>query len=244
MWDANVGATERDLDAAIAAGVPRIVYISTANVFGNTRGGVPDETHQRDLSRGFVSYYDETKFRAHEAAQRRIAAGAPIILIQPTQVYGPDDHSAASGQLRRAYLGRLRFTAFASLGMAWVHVHDVADGVVAALDRGRLGEAYILAGAPRRLGESIEAAARLGGRRPPRLVIPTRLFRAIAALNDRVGGLPGLPPNAREIISASDDVTYWADAGKAARELGFTARSLEQGIVDTWGATAHPAPSA
>jgi len=79
MWDANVGTTERVLDAAIAAGVPRIVYVSTANVFGNTHGKLPDESYQRVLSEGFLSYYDETKYRAHEAATKRIAAGAPIV---------------------------------------------------------------------------------------------------------------------------------------------------------------------
>src|SRR6188768_1821044 len=63
MWDANVGTTERVLDAAIAAGVPRIVDVSTVNVFGSTNGAVVDETYRRDLSRGFLSYYDETKYR-------------------------------------------------------------------------------------------------------------------------------------------------------------------------------------
>src|SRR4051812_12114489 len=88
MWDANVGATQRVLDAAVAAGVLSIVYVSTVNVFGNTHGKLPDETSRRDLSEGFFSYYDETKFRAHEEAHKRIAAGAPIVIVQPSQVYG------------------------------------------------------------------------------------------------------------------------------------------------------------
>ena len=77
MYEANVGATQRVLDAAIAAGVPRIVYISTVNVFGNTHGRIVDETYHRDLAEGFVSYYDETKYLAHVAAEARIEAGAP-----------------------------------------------------------------------------------------------------------------------------------------------------------------------
>ena len=63
MLDANVGATERVLDAATAAGVARIVYVSTVNVFGNTHGRIVDETYRRDPADGFVSYYDE-----HEVA--------------------------------------------------------------------------------------------------------------------------------------------------------------------------------
>src|SRR3954454_16047929 len=68
MWQANVGATERVLDAAIKARVAKIVYVSTVNVFGDTHGEQPDESFERDLTTGFLSYYDETKYRAHEAA--------------------------------------------------------------------------------------------------------------------------------------------------------------------------------
>lgn len=235
MWEANVGATERVLDAAIAAGVPRIVYVSTNNVLGNTRGAIPDETFRRDPADGFLSWYDETKVRAHEAAEARIAAGAPIVIVQPGQTFGPHDHSLASRQLEMAHAGRLRYVAFPSTGLAWVYVDDLADGIVAALDRGRSGEAYSLAGDCRRVGESVAIAARVGGRKPPRLTIPTSLLRLFAPINDRLEGLPGMPANLGETIRASDGVTYWANHDKATAELGFQPRSLEQGVADTWG---------
>lgn len=234
MWDANVGATERVLNAAIEAGVPRIVYVSTNNVFGNTHGQIVDETYRRDLREGFVSWYDETKFRAHQEAEKRIDRGAPIVIVQPGQTYGPHDHSLASDQLHRAHDGRLRYIAFPDAGVAWVHVHDLADGILAALDRGRLGEAYSLGGESLRMEEAIAIAARVGGRRPPGLRIPLGLLRLTAPINDRLGGLPGLPQNMGEVISASAGVTYWASHDKATRELGFNPRSLEQGVADTW----------
>ncbi len=235
MWDANVGTTERVLDAAILAGVPRIVYISTVNAFGDTHDQIVDETYARDLDAGFLSYYDKTKYRAHEAALKRIAAGAPIVIVQPSQVYGPNDHTEASAQLQRAHAGKLGYRALTNLGVAWVHVDDLAAGIVGALDKGRIGECYVLAGECRRLSESIEVAAQVGGKKPPRLTIPTALLRAVAPLNDRVGGLPGMPDGLGEILRASDGVTYWAGHEKATLELGFRPRTLEQGIVDTWG---------
>jgi dihydroflavonol-4-reductase len=237
MWDANVGTTERVLDAAIQAGVPRILHVSTLNVVGNTRGRLVDETYRRDSTDGYLSWYDETKVRAHEAAEARIRAGAPILIAMPSQVYGPNDHSSASEQLALAHAGRLRYLALADLGLAWAHVHDVADGIVAALDRGRIGEAYLLAGECRRLDESVAIAARIGGHRPPVLTIPTWMLRASAPLNDAVGGLPGLPDNLRETIASGAGVTYWGTHEKAARELGFAPRTLERGIADTWGAS-------
>jgi len=85
------------------------------------------------------------------------------------------------------------------------------------------------------MDEAIAIAARVGGKRPPRLRVPTRLLRMIAPLNDRLGGLPGLPQNLTETLRASDGVTYWASHDKATRELGFNPRGLEQGVADTWG---------
>ncbi len=244
MLDANVGATERVLDAAIGAGAARIVHISTLNVLGNTHGAIRDEDYRRPAGEGFLSFYDETKVRAHEAAEARIARGAPIVIAMPGGTYGPHDHSLASRQLQLAHDGRLRYVVFPDAGLAWVHVDDLADGIVAALDRGRPGEAYALGGDVHRLDESLEIAAFVGGRRPPRFRVPTGLLRAVAPLSDRLGGLPGLPANLDEAIRASDGVTYWASHAKATAELGFHPRSLEQGVADTWGGTVRPSGTA
>ncbi|MEO8470222.1 MAG: NAD-dependent epimerase/dehydratase family protein [Chloroflexota bacterium] len=235
MWAANVEVTERVLDAAIDAGVPRIVYVSTINIFGNTYGNVVDETYRRNLDDGFLSWYDETKFRAHEKAQARIAAGAPIVIVQPGMVYGPHDHSVAGRQLALAHAGRLPYIGLPDTGMAWVHVHDLADGIVAALDRGRIGEAYVLAGECLRFDDSIRIAARVGGQRAPRFALPTGLARLMAPINDAIGGFPGMPASVAETIRSGAGVTYWARHDKASRELGFAPRTLEQGAADTWG---------
>ena len=144
MFDANVGATERVLDAAIAAGVPRIVHVSTINAYGNTKGRVVDETYRRDPRDGYLSYYDETKWLAHLAAERRAADGAPIVIVLPGFVYGPGDHSGVGEQLLHAYLGTAPFIGFPKLGMCLVHVEDLAAGIIAALDRGRPGRSYDL----------------------------------------------------------------------------------------------------
>jgi nucleoside-diphosphate-sugar epimerase len=235
MWDSNVGATERVLDAAIAAAVPRLVYLSTNGVFGDTHGEVVDETFRRDVSQGFVSWYDETKFRAHEEAEKRIARGAPIVIVQPGQTYGPNDHSLASAQLQLAHDGKLRYLAFPDAGVAWAHVHDLADGILAALHRGRVGESYSMGGECLRIDAAVAIAARVGGRRPPAMRVPLGLLRLVAPFNDRVGGLPGFPANLRETISSGAGTTYWVSHDKATRELGFNPRSLEQGVADTWG---------
>ncbi|MCI0583794.1 MAG: NAD-dependent epimerase/dehydratase family protein [Chloroflexi bacterium] len=229
MWAANVGATTAVLDAAEAALVPRIVYISTCGIFGNTRGAVVDETRRRDLREGFTSWYDETKYGAHEVAEQRIRAGAPIVIVLPSQVYGPGDRSDVGEQLRRAAAGQLRYTALDDVGLGFVHAEDLASGIVAALDAGAAGEAYVLSGPTVRLREAIAVAAAVGGHAPPRIRVPTRLLRALAPIGG-VFGRPGL----REVVSAGAGVTYWASAAKAHRELGFSPRGIEEGFRDTF----------
>src|SRR5579862_5318235 len=236
MLDANVGTTTRVLDAAAKAGTPRIVYTSTANVLGNTHGEVVDETYRRNLAEGFFSYYDLTKYQAHELVTARIAGGAPIAIAMPGGVYGPGDHSEAGGQLALAHAGKLRYIALGDIGLSWTYVDDVADGIVRILDRGRLGESYILSGPSLRLRDAVVAAAIAGRKRPPRLVLPTGLLRLFIPVSRRFGAVAGLPANLAETIRAGDGVTYWARATKAERELGFTDRDLASGLRATFGA--------
>ena len=231
MWDANVGTTTRILDAAEAAGTPRFVYLSTVNVFGNTKGVIVDETYRRDLTEGFLSWYDETKYGAHEVAEQRIAGGAPVIVAMPGIVIGPGDHSEVGRQLALAHGGKLSFVAAGGMGITPVHVDDEAAGIAAVLDRGAIGRAYVLAGDCVRLGEALGRAAALGGKGLPWLRIPDGVLRSTASL----GRLMGLA-NARETISASVGVTYWASSKRAEDELGWTRRDAEAAIRDTFSA--------
>ena len=235
MYDANVGLTERVLDAAIETTVPRIIYVSTINAFGNTHGQVVDETYRRDPKDGYVSYYDETKWQAHLVAERRIAEGAPVIIVHPGIVYGPGDHASVGQQLEQSYRGTAPYVALGQMGISPVHVEDLAGGIVAALDRGQPGRAYVLGGPNVRFKDAMAIAARAGGHGPPRLSIPTWVLRLGTFLGPNLGERFGLSPNLREIMSASDGVTYWASSARAAAELGYRPRDLASGFADAYG---------
>ncbi|MEO5941695.1 MAG: NAD-dependent epimerase/dehydratase family protein [Candidatus Limnocylindrales bacterium] len=230
MWDINVGTTTRVLDAALAAGTPRMVYVSTANIYGDTYGATVDESYVRDPAAGFLSWYDEAKFAAHEVAVDRIGRGAPVVIGLPSQVYGPGDRSGFGEQLQRAHAGKLPYRALDDLRIGLVHADDLATGLVAALDRGRLGESYNLAGPPTSLGEAIAIAARLGGHSVPAIHIPTRLLRVTAPLGRLIG-----QPNLDEVIRAAAGVTYLISSAKAESELGFTPRAIEPGLREVLG---------
>jgi dihydroflavonol-4-reductase len=236
MHDANVGTTHRVLDAFATAGLDRMVAISTINVAGNTRGRIVDERYRRDLSEGFLSYYDETKFLAHRAVQERIGTGARIVIAMPGTTYGPQDHSSIGQQLRGAYDGTLRYLALADLGISPVHVDDVAAGIVASLDRGRIGESYFLGGQNMRMRDAMSVAARLGGRGLPRLEIPTAFMRLGSRAPAALARAMGLPDDLAEVLRAGLGVTYWGSSAKAATELGYVPRDLASGLRATFDA--------
>lgn len=224
MFETNVVGAERVLSLAAETGVRRIVHVSTIAVFGNTHGRVVDETHER--SGPFTSYYEETKYRAHEIAKRLAARGAPIVIAQPGQTYGPGDHSGFGGVLASFARGRLPLLPFPDLGLSLVHVEDVSAGIILALVRGAIGANYPLGGDIVRMRAAFATLARVLGRRPPLFDAPYAPLRLAALVR----------PDVREIVSSSRGVTFWASDARARRELGYAPRDLATGFRDTFAA--------
>ena len=233
MYEANVIGTENALRSALEAKLGKVVYISTVGAFGNTKGQVVDETYQHPGT-GYTSYYEETKVEAHRLAKRLIAEEAlPCVIVQPGGVYGPDDHSALGRQMNQFLAGKMPLMAFPDLGFNMVHVDDVAAGVLLALDKGKVGEAYVLGGQITTMRELIGTLGGVAGKKPPKRALPTGLMKAMTPLGPIVGKAMNQGPNLRELISSADNVTFWAKHDKAMAELGYSPRGLEQGLRDT-----------
>jgi dihydroflavonol-4-reductase len=230
MYAANVVATRRVVEAAVAAGIPRIVYVSTANVFGNTHGRVVDESFRRPLPARYLSYYDQTKHLAHLLVEEQIDGGAAVTIAMPGMVYGPGDHSQVGAQIAQAMEGTLPLLAAPDLGGNLVHVDDVASGLLLVHDRGRVGASYLLGGTIATLREVIGSAAALAGRRAPRLTVPSWLLRAIAPVGGLIGSMAAGAPDLGELVRASAGVTYWFTDAKARTELGYAPRDLDAGL--------------
>ena len=235
MYDANVKGTERVIDNAVEAGVQRIVYVSTGNVYGNTRGQVVDETYVRPQPPDFLSYYDETKYLAHQAALERIKAGAPLIIAQPGGVYGPGDPSELGNMIDQARTGKLKLRLFPDAGFNFIYVDDVADGLLLVHDKGRIGEAYNIAGEKATMGDLVDKTCELVGRKPPKATMPPAMMKMAIPIGPVVGKIMGFPPNLGELIKTSDGVTFWMTDQKARDELGFAPRDLDSGLRLTLG---------
>jgi len=245
MWEANVVGTERVMKAAQAEKVPRIVYVSTVGIFGNTHMEIVDESYENPET-DFTSYYEETKLEAHKVVQRLIDdEGLPAVIVQPGGVYGPGDTSQVADLLEQFFAGKLPLMPFPELGICMSHVEDIAGGILLGLDKGRLGETYVISGPATTMREAIETAARVSGRKAPKRALPTGLMKAMIPIGPLVGKVMGQPPNLRELISSADGVTFWASYEKAQRELGYSPRGLEEGLRQTLEADDRfPTPTA
>jgi nucleoside-diphosphate-sugar epimerase len=231
MREANVAGTENVLGAALEAKVPRVVYVSTVGI-GDTHGEVVDESYEYPGG-NFTSCYEETKWEAHQVAKRLIGEGLPCTIVQPGGVYGPGDTSSIGELLNQFLAGKMPLIPFPDLGICLAHVEDTATGIVLALDKGAAGEAYFLSGPVTTVRATIGIVAQVTGRRAPKRALPTALMKAMIPIGPLVGRMMGQPPNLRELISAADGVTFWATNEKAARELGYAPRGIEEGIRQT-----------
>ncbi|MFL5897277.1 MAG: NAD-dependent epimerase/dehydratase family protein [Solirubrobacterales bacterium] len=230
MRDANVAGTERVMKVALEEKVPRIVYVSTVGIFGNTRKQVVDETYENPET-DFTSYYEETKLEAHKAVQWMIEEQElPAIIVQPGGVYGPGDTSQVADLLEQFFARKLPLLPFPELGICMSHVEDIAGGILLALDKGGLGETYVISGPVTTMREAIEIVAKVSGRKAPKRDLPTGLMKAMVPIGPLVGKVMGQPPNLSELISSADNVTFWASYEKAQRELGYEPRGLEEGL--------------
>ena len=148
----NVEGTRNALAAAQRNGVPRVVYTSTLAVNSDTEEQVVDETYR--FTGEHVSVYDRTKAEAHDIALDFVEQGLDVVIVQPGLVYGPGDTAQTGDLIAQVANGKRPFAPKGG-GVCWAHVDDIADGHVRAMERGRKGESYMLAGPRATLAEGL-----------------------------------------------------------------------------------------
>lgn len=232
MIAANVTGTGNVIDAVVAAGVPRLVHTSSVVAVGLSSDGQPcDETARWNFdTEGLVDAYAITKHRAEDVV--RAAAGrVDAVIVNPTYMLGPRDARPSSGRLIVDVV-RGRVPGWTLGYNNFADVRDVARGMIAAWQRGRRGERYILAGHDMTYRDIMVQIARVAGTRPPRLRVPRPaawLFGALGDLVERTGREPVV--NSTQIRYAYTD-RFRFRSDKAARELDYRISPLEPAIRD------------
>jgi dihydroflavonol-4-reductase len=228
MDEIVVGGTHNVLDAARRAGGLRTVVISTSvAVNGTAAPVVQDETSQLALPPGgFV--YSRAKARAEAVCRAAAADGLPTVIVNPGEVFGPDDTDLITA-CNLVDFAKSSPVLVCHGGTSVVHVDDVADGIIAALERGRPGERYILAGDNLTIRQLAELTITLLGQHKPILSAPNRLIRWLAAAATALR-LP-LPFNPAVLPYAT---RYWfMDNTRARTELGVSFRSARETLEPT-----------
>jgi farnesol dehydrogenase len=218
FYRVNVEGTAKVLDAARAARVPRVVYVSTELVDG-------DRTP-----------YQRSKREAEALVRRYVAEGGDAVIVRPARVYGPGPLNQANSVTRLIDLyrrGRFRIRlADGGARANYVYVDDVVDGTIRAAGAGKAGEAYLLGGENATVAELCEAVAEAVGKRRRLLALPVPLAKSVAALFELLAHAGWEPPVTRSWIDvlASDRPMSWE---KAAEELDYAPRSLRAGVEAT-----------
>jgi dihydroflavonol-4-reductase len=233
MLEANVEGTRRVLAAAKSAGVGRVVFTSSAAAVGFRADGSPaDETQQFALpSHRFP--YGYSKFLAERVAARAVEGGQDVVIVNPVVVLGPGDLNTISGGFVIEVKQKSPLIPVTSGGVAVVDVRDVARLHLAAAERGRSGERYILGAANFKYADWYALIARVVEVPPPSLMLPDAVLPVIALAADVARGLGvPLPIDANQVRLAAQNIFF--DFSKAWRELGTPQIDMEQSLRDTY----------
>jgi dihydroflavonol-4-reductase len=221
LYRANVDGTRAMLTAAADAGATRIVYTSTVGALGVPKDGGPG-TEDTPVTLGdMVGPYKASKFLAERVAVDLAAAGAPVVIVNPSAPVGPwDVKPTPTGQMVIDFL-RGRMFATLDTGLNLVHVRDVARGHLLAAERGKVGEKYILGNANLSLVEIGRLLAEVAGGRVPRLRIPYAVAWMAAVCFEGTARVSRRPPRVPLTAVRMARKRMYFSADKAVRELGL-----------------------
>jgi dihydroflavonol-4-reductase len=233
IFAANVDGTRNIMREALRAGTERVVYTSSVATLGLRSDGSPADESVRLSEPEGIGTYKRSKIAAERLVEAMIAnEGLPAVIVNPSTPIGPRDVKPTPTGRIIVEAARGRIPAFVDTGLNLVHVDDIADGHIAALERGVVGERYILGGTNVAFADMLADIARLVGRQAPRLRIPRAVAMPVAYAAETMAFFTG-----REPFATVDGIRMAAHrmfftAAKAERELGFRPRPYLLGLED------------
>lgn len=230
-WTVNTQGVRNVAEAALDVGVRRFVHCSSIHSFDQyTCGGRIDETSPRSVD-GSVPVYDRSKWFGEIELRRVVDKGLDAVICNPTGVYGPVDYglSRINSMLRDAARGRVPLVIAG--GFDLVDVRDVAAGLVAASEKGRTGENYLLTGEMVQLLDAFRLAAGCAGRRGPRYALPLKMITPLLPIAEPIGRRFGSDVVSRAAMGALLAAPF-VDGSKARAELGYQSRPMPETVRD------------
>ena len=224
----NIQGTRNVLELMQKLKIPKGVYTSSLVVNSDTKGEMKDESYH--FTGRHLSEYDRTKAVAHEVAKEFIANGLPLVIVIPGLIYGPGDTSELRTNILD-FLNQKLPVLPTQTTFCWAHVDDIIQGHILAMEKGRIGESYIIAGEPYKMTDAFQLASQITGKRAPG-VVSHKVMKALSVIVKPFDNF--LPPTyTSEGLREIAGPTYLGDNSKAKRELGYNPRPFREG----WGKT-------
>jgi dihydroflavonol-4-reductase len=221
FYDINVTGTKSLLEVARDVGTERIVYCSTIGAIGLPPGGGLGTEETPVSLEQMAGHYKRSKYLAEQEVLALAKAGLPVVIVNPSAPVGASDvKPTPTGQIIVDFM-KGRMPAYIETGMNIVDVDDVATGHLLAMEKGRIGERYILGNKNLMLREVFEILSRLTGVKAPTIKLPRLAILPLAYLNQWISNLTGQPPRIplEGVKMAKYKMHY--DCRKAIRELGI-----------------------
>jgi len=237
MYKANVEGTRAILQAARQNGVRRVVYTASVATMGFTSNGQPaDENSPVSLDK-MIGPYKRSKFMAEQVAIEAARAGQDVVIVNPTTPVGECDiKPTPTGRIVIDFLKK-KFPAYVDTGLNLVDVRECALGHIAALEKGRSGERYILGGENLTLKQILDKLAAITGLPSPKVKVPYILALATGVVDEiYTGRIRGREPRVTIDAVRMGRKKMFASSIKAERELGWKIVPVDDalGRAVTW----------
>jgi len=234
VFDININGARNVALAALKQGIKRLIHVSSIH----SRDQEPFDQilceKRQKVSSPLKPAYDRSKAAGEEAVMQFANAGLDVVCAIPTGVIGPYDYgtSLTGNNLLRVFRGKLHY--YIEGGFNWVDVRDVAKSLVALMDKGEKGEAYILGGHWQSIQELFSLASQVSGRKNAMVQIPMPLARFSAPFMMRINQLFRKPvyfsPDMLEAIRCNRLISH----EKAAKTLGHNPRPTDETLKDLY----------
>lgn len=234
MYDINVKGTENIMHAALEAGVDKVVYTSSVATLGLCSDGTPAHEDYPVSFDDMVGHYKKSKFLAEQTVSEMVRSkGLPAVIVNPSTPVGPWDIKPTPTGRMVVEAASGKMPVCVDTGLNFVHVDDVAEGHLLAMERGSLGERYILGGENMTLRELLETVAGISGGRPPFCTIPHGVVYPVAFVSEMWARLTGQG----EPLATMDGVKLarkkmFFSIDKASSELGYSPGSVKKALEE------------
>ncbi len=227
----NIEGTRNVLELMKELGIAKGVYTSTLAVNSNTHSKLVDECYH--FNGIHLSEYDRTKAGAHAIATEFIQGGLPLVIVQPGMIYGPGD-LGPSHDLFVQFLTRTLPLMPQKTALSWAHVDDIAHGHLLAMEKGKIGENYFLAGPVHSIIETLRLAEQISNVSVPAIQAPPQMLQFLSKIMSVVEKvMPVSVTYSSEYLRVAAGTTYIGSNAKARQALGWSPRPLADGLTET-----------